>query len=403
MPDHPPADEFAPGWASAGCEVAVTAPTWPPLCFERPCRGRLILAAVEGVRVSDDERQAGATSFVDPDRPPLVIGEVAQAHDGSLGTAHAYIDAIAGAGADAVKFQTHIAAAESSPGEPWRVRFSPQDETRYEYWTRMEFTEAQWHGLKEHADERGLLFLSSPFSIEAVELLTRVGVPAWKVASGETNNPVLLDALGRTGLPVIMSTGLSSFDDIGAAVDHLAPFGNEIVLMQCSTAYPCPPEAIGLNLLEELRARWDLPVGLSDHSGTIFPSIAATVLGASVLEVHVTMSRQAFGPDVVASVTVEELTELVRGTRAVHTMMRVPVDKDGFAAENAHLRTLFGRSAYAKRDLASGETLTADDMVFKKPGDGVTPKEAQRLTGRRLVTSVAAGDQLQLAHVGDQP
>src|SRR5258706_10859573 len=124
-----------------------------------------------------------------PDRGRcIVIGEVAQAHDGSLGMAHAFVDAVAGAGADAVKFQTHLAAAESTPGEPWRVRFGTQDETRYAYWKRMELPESGWRELARHAEERGLLFLSSPFSMEAVELLDRVGVAAWKVASGETGN-----------------------------------------------------------------------------------------------------------------------------------------------------------------------------------------------------------------------
>ena len=126
-------------------------------------------------------------------KPCLIIAEVAQAHDGSLGTAHAFIDAIAGAGADAVKFQTHIAAAESTPDEPWRVKFSPQDATRFDYWKRMEFTEEQWKGLKQHADECELIFLSSPFSFEAVDLLDRVGVAAWKVPSGETANAPMLD------------------------------------------------------------------------------------------------------------------------------------------------------------------------------------------------------------------
>src|SRR4029077_2662993 len=115
----------------------------------------------------------------------LIIGEVAQSHDGSLGMAHAFIDAIANAGADAVKFQTHIASAESTLTEPWRVKFSRQDATRYDYWKRMEFTKEQWSGLKLHAEERGLLFLSSPFSLEAVELLEEIGIKAWKVASGE--------------------------------------------------------------------------------------------------------------------------------------------------------------------------------------------------------------------------
>src|SRR2546427_2927873 len=110
--------------------------------------------------------------------PCLIVGEIAQAHDGSLGFAHAFIDAIAAAGADAVKFQTHLAHAESTPAEPWRVRFSAQDDSRYAYWRRMEFTEDQWCGLRAHAIDRGLLFLSSPFSLEAIELLTRVGVAA---------------------------------------------------------------------------------------------------------------------------------------------------------------------------------------------------------------------------------
>ena len=121
-------------------------------------------------------------------QPVFIIGEIAQAHDGSLGAAHAYIDAIANTGADAVKFQTHIAEAESSPRERWRVNFSYQDKTRFDYWKRMEFTLEQWKGLKKHAEEKGLIFLSSPFSSEAVEILERIGVSAWKVASGEVNN-----------------------------------------------------------------------------------------------------------------------------------------------------------------------------------------------------------------------
>src|SRR4030095_1630017 len=149
----------------------------------------------------------------------LIIGEVAQAHDGSLGMAHAYIDAVANAGADAVKFQTHIAAAESTPGEPWRVKFSRQDTTRYDYWKRMEFSEEQWRGLADHANGRGLLFLSSGFSPEAVDLLERVGVPAWKVGSGEVSNPPLLAKMARTGKPVILSSGLSDWDELDAAVN----------------------------------------------------------------------------------------------------------------------------------------------------------------------------------------
>src|SRR5947207_6073547 len=137
-----------------------------------------------------------------------IVGEVAQAHDGSLGMAHAFIDAVARAGADAVKFQTHLAASESTPAEPWRTKFSPQDGSRYEYWKRMEFTPEQWSGLADHAHQCGLIFLSSPFSPDAVALLDRLGVPAWKVASGEVTNVPLLEAIARTGKPVLLSSGM---------------------------------------------------------------------------------------------------------------------------------------------------------------------------------------------------
>jgi N,N'-diacetyllegionaminate synthase len=132
----------------------------------------------------------------------LVIGEVALSHDGSLGLAHAFIDAIAAAGADAVKFQTHIAAAESTPAEPFRVKFSRQDGSRYDYWKRMEFTEDQWRGLAAHCAERNVLFISSPFSLAAVDLLQRAGQPLWKIASGEVSNLPLLDRILDSGSPV---------------------------------------------------------------------------------------------------------------------------------------------------------------------------------------------------------
>lgn len=323
-----------------------------------------------------------------------VIAEVAQAHDGSLGTAHAYIDLVADCGADAVKFQTHIAAAESTPSEPWRVRFSPQDETRYEYWQRMEFTEAQWKGLKEHADERGLLFLSSAFSVEAVELLERIGVTAWKVASGEVRSVELLDRMVAHGAPVIMSSGMSSWDEIGAAVERCRAAGSPVVLLQCNTAYPCPPEKIGLNVLAEMRERFGCPVGLSDHSGTIFPGLAAVALGASVLEVHVTFSRSSFGPDVPASLTGDELAELVRGVRFLGTALAHPIDKDAEAEAMAPMRALFTKSVVARHDLPAGHVLTGDDLAAKKPGTGIPSARLPELVGRRLARPVAADELL---------
>jgi len=140
----------------------------------------------------------------------MVIAEIAQAHDGSLGTAHAFIDVAADAGADAIKFQTHIAAEESTPAESFRVEFSWQDATRYEYWKRMEFTETQWLELSGHASERDLVFMSTPFSVRAIDMLEQMGVPAWKVGSGDVGNHVFLQRMVATGKPVLLSSGRSS-------------------------------------------------------------------------------------------------------------------------------------------------------------------------------------------------
>jgi len=328
--------------------------------------------------------------FNDENPKCLIIGEVAQTHDGSLGAAHAYIDAVANAGADAIKFQTHIAAAESTPGEPWRVKFSRQDATRYDYWKRMEFTEEQWSGLARHANERGLRFLSSAFSPEAVELLERIGVPAWKAGAGEVSNLPLLAKMARTGKPVILSSGLSDWDELDAAVNCVRENGAPVAVLQCATLYPCPPEKLGLNVIAELRLRYDCPVGLSDHSGAIYAGLAAAALGAKVIEVHVAFSRECFGPDVIASITTPELKQLVEGVRFIERALTTPVDKRAVAEELSELRKVFGKSIVAARDLNAGDRIAVEDIAFKKPGDGIPAARFNEVINRRLKRAVAA-------------
>lgn len=333
-----------------------------------------------------------------PDAPSaacMIVGEVAQAHDGSLGMAHAYIDAVANAGANAVKFQTHIASAESTPGEPWRVKFSPQDATRYEYWKRMEFSEEQWHGLKKHADERGLQFLSSPFSVEAVELLTRVGVSAWKVASGEVSNIPMFERMIATGLPILLSSGMSPLSEIDTAVELVKVRGIPLTVLQCTSAYPCPPEKIGLNLIPFFRERYGCGVGLSDHSGTIYSGLAAATIGIEVLEVHITLSREMFGPDVPASITATELRQLAEGIRFIEKMRACAVDKNAMATEMAPLRDLFTKSVVVRLDLSAGTVLQEAHLAVKKPGTGIPASQLQALIGRSLRCSVKADHLLQ--------
>lgn len=325
----------------------------------------------------------------------LIIGEVAQAHDGSLGMAHAFIDAIAEAGADGVKFQTHIAAAESTQAEPFRVHFSQQDATRYDYWTRMEFKEEQWHSLAQHARERKLIFLSSPFSLQAVELLLRVGVPAWKIPSGEVSSTPMFDRIVETKLPVMLSTGMSPWSEIDAAANRIQDSNIPLLIFQCTTAYPCPPEKVGINLLEEIRQRYGCPVGLSDHSGKIYAGLAAATLGADILEVHVALSREMFGPDVPASVTTEELRQLVDGVRFIEIMQENPVDKDVIAKEMEPLRQAFFKSIVACSDLTEGTVLERGHLTVKKPGTGIPAEKLNSLVGRHLRRGVKRDELIQ--------
>lgn len=325
---------------------------------------------------------------VGPGQPAFVIAEVAQAHDGSLGLAHAFIDAVAETGADAIKFQTHIAEAESTLDEPFRVRFSRQDETRFDYWRRMEFAAAQWEELAAHARAKGLVFLSTPFSLEALRLLQRIGMPAWKVGSGEFRSSAMIEAMADTAAPVLLSTGMAAHAEIAEAANWLRTKRVPYALLQCTSAYPTPLERVGLNVIDELRAEFGCPVGLSDHSGSVYPGLAAVARGADLLEVHVTFHRGMFGPDVPASVLIEELRTLCEMRDAMHVMANHPVDKDAVAAEMTPMREMFGKSVAPVRRLAAGTVLSADMLTAKKPGGGIPPSEAAALVGRRLSRDV---------------
>lgn len=340
---------------------------------------------------------------IGPGHPCFIVAEIAQAHDGSLGRAHAFIDAASAAGVDAIKFQTHIAAAESTPQEPFRVHFSRQDETRYAYWRRMEFTPEQWRGLRDHAREAGLVFLSTPFSLAAIELLIELDVPAWKVGSGDLGTLPFIKRMARTRRPVLLSSGLATWADLDAAVAEVRAAGAPLAIYQCTTAYPCPPEQIGLNVLAELRARYGCPVGLSDHSGTIFPGLAAVALGANLLEAHVCFSKTDFGPDTPASLTVEEWGELVHGVRHIEAALRHPINKDDAARALGDLRTMFGRGLAATRALPAGHELAEGDLACKKPARGLPAIRLDDVLGRTLARPLAADQFIEEADLAPPP
>ncbi len=326
--------------------------------------------------------------------PCFIIAEVALGHDGSLGMAHAYIDAIASAGADAAKFQTHIAEAESSEAEPFRVPFSPQDKTRLDYWRRTGFTAEQWRGLADHSAEKGLIFLSSPFSIEAVDLLADLDMAAYKIASGEIGNEPMIQYIIEQNRPVLFSSGMSDWAELDRGIDLVRSAGVDVGVFQCTTQYPCPPERLGLNIVPQMRQRYGCPVGLSDHSGTIYAGLAAVTLGVDLLEIHVAMSREMFGPDVVASVTTGELRQLVEGVWFVERALAGHVDKDALQEEFQPLREIFTQSVVTTANLPTGTVLERDHLSTRKPGTGIPARDLDQLVGRTLARDVLEGTYL---------
>lgn len=329
-------------------------------------------------------------------REIFCIAEIGQAHDGSLGILHSYIDAISKTGVNAIKFQTHIAEAESSQEEPFRVNFSYEDKTRFDYWNRMSFSSDQWQEIKVHCEEKGLEFMSSPFSIAAVELLETIGIKRYKVGSGELSNYLMLDKIGRTGKPIILSSGMSSYEELKVAVEFLKPYGNELAILQCTTSYPTAPENIGLNVITELKLKFPgLTIGLSDHSGTIYPGIAAVALGAEIVEFHAVFDKRMFGPDASSSLTIEEIAALIEGVRYVEKAINFPVDKDDLKPYAA-LKVMFGKSLALNKDLLAGHVINQDDLESKKPGDmGIPANDYKAVLGKVLIRDKSKYDFLQ--------
>lgn len=313
-----------------------------------------------------------------------IVAEIGQAHEGSLGMALSYIDALADTGVDAVKFQVHIAEAESSEFEPFRIKFTKQDKTRFDYWKRMQFTTEEWKILKQRCEERNVEFLASPFSNTAVDILEELKVDRYKIGSGEVTNFLLLEKIAKTRKPVIISSGMSSFEELDQAVNFLNNLDVKFSILQCTTAYPTKPEEYGLNMISELKLRYHVTVGYSDHSSRPETCLAATALGAEILEFHAVFSRKSFGPDATSSLEIEEIKYLVSAARNIKTALHHPVNK----ADNSHfndLKNIFEKSLALNKDLSAGSILKFEDLEAKKPKNmGIEASSYQKLIGKKL-------------------
>ena len=321
------------------------------------------------------------------------IAEIGLAHDGSLGIAHSYIDALAKTGINAVKFQMHLAENESSIHEKFRVNFSYEDKSRYDYWKRTSFSIDQWKGLKEHCESLNLDFIVSPFSIQACKILSEIGVKIIKVGSGEVNNFLLLDNINLMAERVILSSGLSTYIDLENAISRFDKIDDSnISILQCTSSYPTKPKQWGLNNITYFKKTFkNINVGYSDHSGEIFSSLAAISMGAKVIEFHSVFDKLMFGPDSTSSLTISHIKDLIKGGNMIYESIQTHINKDDNL--DLEMRDLFGKSLAINKNLRKGHILKMDDLESKKPANmGVPASSYKEVISRKLNRDLVFGD-----------
>jgi len=314
-----------------------------------------------------------------------IIAEIGNTHEGSLGLAKQFIKVASECGVDAVKMQTHIFEAESLPDAPNPAYFT--DETRKEYFERTTFTTEQWKELKRYCEgELGVDFFSSPFSLEAVDLLEEVGVSAYKIASGEVNNIPLLEKIAKTGKRVLLSSGMSSWAELDGAVETLQSNGcKELIVLQCTSEYPCPPEEAGLNILDEMKVRYkNATIGYSDHTMGVAVPLAAVIKGATVIEKHFTLSQKMYGSDAMNSTEPEEFKRLVDEIRQIEIALSNNVNKDKKVKSLKNMKMTFEKSIVSACSINRLGTIEEAYLAFKKPGDGIPAREYKKLLGKKL-------------------
>jgi len=328
----------------------------------------------------------------------FLVAEVGSVHDGSIGNEKALIDLCAHAGVDAVKFQTHISKAETIKDAPTPPGFT--GEPRYTYFERTGYSETEWADIYRQCIDANVEFMSAPFSEEAVDLLDRIGMQRYKIPSGEITNLPMIEKIAQTKKPIILSTGMSFFEEIDAAVEVIRKSHDNITILQCTSAYPCDYERVGLNVISDLQSRYDVAVGLSDHTPTNYASFAAVALGATYIEKHVTFSRQMYGSDAANAVEPHELEDLVKGVRAINEMATCRKTKEEITETVKSIKPIFEKSIVTVKVIRKGQRFSQENVALKKPGHGIPPKNFSDIVGKTALREIPADSVVSEEDVG---
>jgi sialic acid synthase SpsE len=316
-------------------------------------------------------------------QPCFVIAEAGINHNGDVGLASDLVDAAAEAGADAIKFQTHFPEHEMLRGGATAAYVG---ESLFDLLTRTALSRDDHYTLRDRARVKGILFLSTPFSREAADFLETLGVPAFKTGSGELTHLPMQEHIARKGKPMIISTGMSTPDEIDRTVQVVRAAGTPFALMHCTSTYPTPYEHVQIDCIAALQEKYGVPVGFSDHTLGSFAAFAAVAIGANLFEKHFTASRSLPGPDQQGSIEPAELADLVRGIRAIEqargaTKAIQPGEQD--------VRNMAHHSVVSIRDIAAGATIRAEDVWAKRPGTGIPARQLQDVVGRVARAAIA--------------
>ncbi|MES2401789.1 MAG: N-acetylneuraminate synthase [Pseudomonadota bacterium] len=339
-------------------------------------------------------------------QPVFVIAEAGVNHNGDLLLALRLCDAAKSAGADAVKFQTFRAedlVVRGAPTAKYQERQTGAQD-QFLMLEKLELSQGQHELIKAHCDAIGIEFFSTPFSVTAVDMLVGLGVRRLKLSSGELTHRALVEHAAATRLPLLMSTGMGTMEEIREAIGWIqASRGNlnDVVVLHCTSAYPAPDGTLNLQAMVSMARDTGLATGYSDHSLGIEAPLAAVALGASVIEKHLTLDRHMPGPDHSASLEPGEFAQMVSGIRRVSAMLG-----DGVKAplpEELDTARVARRSVMAAMDIAAGEVITAEKLVCRRPATGIEPRYLSDLPGRQAAIAIAAGSALQWSLLVERP
>lgn len=328
----------------------------------------------------------------------FIIAEAGVNHNGDIKIAKALIDAAYAAGANAVKFQSFKAdklATLKAPKAEYQKESTDANESQFDMLKRLELSEEDHYNIADHCKKKGLLFLSTPFDEESAEFLNKMGMPIFKIPSGEITNHGLLEHIAQFRKPILLSTGMSTLDEVTYAVNAIQKKGKiNLTLLHCVSNYPANPEHINLRAMITMREKYELPVGYSDHSLGTEIAFAAIALGACVLEKHFTLDRNMPGPDHSASIEAGELGKLVKGVRAVEAALG-----DGEknpASDELAVAKVARKSLVAKNDIPIGAILTNELIQARRPGNGIPPYMVNTIIGKRTKTFISKGTMIKM-------